>query len=53
MPVSLAIVAGKDEYLVERDARALYNQAVQKAGPEADKEIISGLINRVDDAQGI
>jgi hypothetical protein len=25
MPVSLAIVAGKDEYLVERDARALYN----------------------------
>jgi len=53
MPVFLAIVAGKDEYLVERDARALYNQAVQKAGPEADKEIIAGTITRVDEALSI
>ena len=53
MPAFFAIVAGKDEYLVERDARAFYNQAVQKAGPEADKEIIAGAITRVDDARGI
>jgi len=53
MPAFLAIVAGKDEYLVERDARAFYDQAVQKAGADADKEIIAGLINRVDDARPI
>lgn len=49
MPAFFAIVAGKDEYLVDRDARAFYNKAVAAAGGEADKEIITGLINRVDD----
>jgi DNA polymerase-3 subunit delta len=53
MPAFFAIVAGKDEYLVERDARALYDQAVKQAGADADKEIISGLIARVDDARPI
>ncbi len=50
MPAFFAIVAGKDEYLVERDARAFYEKAVKKAGADVDKEIISGMMIRVEDA---
>jgi DNA polymerase-3 subunit delta len=53
MPAFFAIVAGKDEYLVDRDARAFYDRAVQQAGADVDKEIISGVIARVDDARPI
>lgn len=50
MPGFLAIVAGKDEYLVERDGRAFFDQAKTAAGKDADAEILSGVIMRVDDA---
>lgn len=50
MPGYLAIVAGKDEFLVDRDARAFYDKARADAGPEADAEIVSGVILRVGDA---
>ena len=53
MPTFFAIVAGKDEYLVERDARAFYEKAVKKAGVDVDKEIISGMMIRVEDAPAI
>ena len=53
MTAFFAIVAGKDEYLVDRDARAFYDQAVQKAGADVDKEVISGLISRVSEAREI
>lgn len=53
MPGYLAIVAGKDEFLVDRDARAFYDQARAAAGAEADAEIMAGTILRVDDATSI
>ena len=53
MPAYLAIVAGKDEYLVDRDARALFEAAKKKLGSEAEAEVIDGAMIRVEDAQGI
>ena len=53
MPAYLAIVAGKDEYLVDRDALALFEAAKKKVGPEAEAEVIDGAMIRVEDARGI
>lgn len=53
MPAFLAIVAGKDEFLVDRDARAFFEAARKKAGQGADAEIVDGALIRVEDARGI
>ncbi len=53
MPAYLAIVAGKDEFLVDRDARAFFEAAKKKAGQGADAEIVDGALIRVEDARGI
>jgi DNA polymerase-3 subunit delta len=53
VPAFFAIVAGKDEYLVDRDARAFYEKASKKAGADVEKEVISGMMIRVDDAPTI
>ena len=50
VPGYLAIIAGKDEYLVDQDGRACYEKSRKAAGPDAEAEIISGQILRVDDA---
>lgn len=50
MPTNLAIVAGNDEFLVDREARRLFELARVEAGAEADVEIIDGLLRVVDDA---
>ncbi|MEO0040281.1 MAG: polymerase subunit delta [Verrucomicrobiota bacterium] len=50
MPGYLAIIAGKDEYLVDQDGRACFEKAKKAAGPDAEAEVISGQILRVDDA---
>lgn len=50
MPGYLAIVVGKDEFLVDRDARAFYDKVRAAAGAEADAEIVSGVLMRVGDA---
>lgn len=50
MPGYLAIIAGKDEYLVDQDGRACFEKAKQAAGAEAEAEVILGQILRVDDA---
>jgi hypothetical protein len=51
VPGYLAIIAGKDEYLVDQDGRACYDKARKAAGPDAEAEIISAQILRVDDAR--
>ncbi len=51
MPGYFAIIAGKDEYLVDQDGRACFEKAKQKAGAEAEAEVISGQIVRVEDAR--
>lgn len=51
MPGYLAIIAGKDEYLVDRDGRACFEKARKAAGADAEAEVISGQILRVDDAR--
>ncbi len=50
MPGYLAIIAGKDEYLVDQDGRACFEKAKKAAGADAEAEVISGQILRVDDA---
>jgi DNA polymerase-3 subunit delta len=50
MPTNLAMAAGKDEFLVDREARRLFELARVEAGAEADVEIIDGLLRVVDDA---
>lgn len=50
VPGYLAIIAGKDEYLVDQDGRACYEKARKAAGPDAEAEIISAQIVRVGDA---
>ena len=50
VPEFLAVIAGKDEFLVEEDALKFYRDAIKKAGADADSQIISAQINRVDDA---
>ena len=50
MPGYLAIIAGKDEYLVDQDGRACFEKAKKAAGADAEAEVITGQILRVDDA---
>jgi len=50
VPEFLAVIAGKDEFLVEEDALKFYRDAIKKAGADADSQIISAQITRVDDA---
>ena len=51
MPGYLAIIAGKDEFLVDQDGRACFEKAKKAAGADAEAEVISGQIIRVDDAR--
>jgi DNA polymerase III subunit delta len=51
VPGYLAIIAGKDEFLVDQDGRACFEKAKQAAGADAEAEVISGQIIRVDDAR--
>ena len=51
MPGYLAIIAGKDEFLVDQDGRACFEKAKKAAGADAEAEIINGQIIRVDDAR--
>jgi DNA polymerase-3 subunit delta len=50
VPTNLSIVAGKDEYLVEREARRLFEAAKAAAGGEVDAEIIEASLRVVADA---
>ena len=50
VPEFLAVIAGKDEFLVEEDAVKFYRAAVKKAGADADSQVISAQITRVEDA---
>jgi DNA polymerase-3 subunit delta len=50
VPDFLAVISGKDEFLVEEDALKFYREAVKKAGADADTQIISAQITRVEDA---
>jgi DNA polymerase-3 subunit delta len=51
VPGYLAIIAGKDEFLVDQDGRACFEKAKKAAGADAEAEIINGQIIRVDDAR--
>lgn len=53
VPDFLAVISGKDEFLVEEDALKFYREAVKKAGSDADTQIISAQITRVEDAPQI
>ena len=50
VPGYLAIIAGKDEYLVDQDGRACFDKANKAAGADAEAEVINGQIIRVEDA---
>lgn len=50
VPANLSIVAGTDEYLVEREARRLFEAATAAAGAEADPEVVDGALRVVADA---
>ena len=50
VPGYLAIIAGKDEFLVDQDGRACFEKAKKAAGADAEAEVITGQILRVDDA---
>jgi len=50
VPGYLAIIAGKDEYLVDQDGRACFEKAKKAAGADAEAEVISGQIIKVEDA---
>lgn len=53
VPGYLAIIAGKDEYLVDQDGRACFEKARKAAGAEAEAEVISGQAIKVEDARTI
>lgn len=53
MPANLTIVAGADEYLVDREARARFDREVKKAGEGADAEVVDGRLRVVSDAEVI
>lgn len=53
MPDFLAVISGKDEFLVEEDALKFYREAIKKAGSDVDTQIISAQITRVEDAPQI
>ena len=53
VPGYLAIIAGKDEFLVDQDGRACFEKAKKAAGTDAEAEVISGQIIRVEDARPI
>ena len=50
VPGYLAIIAGRDEYLVDQDGRACFEKAKKAAGADAEAEVITGQIIRVEDA---
>jgi DNA polymerase-3 subunit delta len=50
VPGYLAIIAGKDEFLVDQDGRACFEKAKKAAGADAEAEVINGQIIRVEDA---
>ncbi len=53
MPSYFAIIAGKDEYLVDQEARECFAYAQKQAGADAEIEKIPALLTRVDDARAI
>lgn len=53
MPANLAIVAGKDEFLVDREARRRFDAARAAAGADADAEVVDGQLRVVADAEAI
>lgn len=53
MPANLTIVAGGDEYLVDREARARFDREVKAAGDGADVEVVDGFLRVVADAEVI
>ena len=53
VPGYLAIIAGKDEFLVDQDGRACFEKAKKAAGADAEAEVINGQIIRVDDARAL
>ena len=53
VPGYLAIIAGKDEYLVDQDGRACFEKARKAAGADAEAEVITGQIIKVDDARAL
>ena len=53
MPANLAIVAGKDEFLVDREARRRFEAARAAAGADADAEVVDGFLRVVADAPAI
>lgn len=53
MPANVAIVAGKDEFLVDRAARRRFDAARAAAGADADAEVVDGFLRVVADADAI
>jgi DNA polymerase III delta subunit len=51
VPANLSIVAGADEFLVDRESRRLFEAAKAAAGAEADPEVIDGSLRVVADAE--
>lgn len=50
MPANLTIVAGKDEHLVDREARRRFDAACAAAGEGADAEVVEASLRVVGDA---
>lgn len=50
MPANLSIVAGADEFLVDREARRLFEAARAAAGADADPEVVDGSLRVVAEA---
>lgn len=50
MPANLSIVAGSDEFLVDREARRLFEAAKAAAGADADPEVVDGSLRLVSEA---
>jgi DNA polymerase III delta subunit len=53
VPANLSIVAGSDEFLVDREARRLFEAAKAEAGAEADPEVVDGSLRVVADAPAV
>lgn len=53
MPANLSIVAGGDEFLVDRESRRLFEAARQAAGAGADPEVVDGSLRVVADAPAV
>jgi len=50
VPANLSIVAGTDEFLVDREARRLFEAAKAEAGADADPEVADASLRAVADA---